>query len=70
MRACLLRRIARQHLRTVAECEQHEARLGLARKHGGNHRRRCQRVCIRLTILDQTADSRLDEIARDAQNKQ
>ena len=62
MRTRLLRRIARQHLRAVAECEQHEARLGLACEHGGDDRRRRQRIRIRLPILDQTADPRLDEI--------
>ena len=63
MSACLLRCVARQHLRTVAECEEHEARLRLAREHGGYDRRRRQRICIRLPILDQSADPRLDEVA-------
>ena len=70
VRARLLRRIARQHLRTVAEGKEHEARLGLACKYRGDDSRRRQRICIRLPILNQSADSRLDEVARDAEHEQ
>ena len=70
MRAGFLRCIACQHLRTVAECEEHEARLRFSREHRGNDRRRCQCVGIRLAVADQPADPRLDKVARDAEHKQ
>ena len=70
MRARLFRRVARQHLRPVAEREEHEARLGFPREHRGDHRRRRERIRIRLPILDQTADARLDEIARNREHEQ
>ena len=70
LRACLLRRVVRQHLGTVAEDEEHEARLGLAREHRGNDGRRRERVRVRFAVADEPLDAGLDEFARDGDDEQ
>ena len=65
-----LRCVGGQHLSAVRQRQQREARFGLACEHGGDDRRRRERIRIRFVVADETFDARLDEFARDGDDKQ
>ena len=70
LRAGALGRIAREHLRTIRDGEQRQARFRLAGEHRGDDGRSRQCVGIRAVFLDHALHAVLDELARDGEHQQ
>ena len=70
LRAGALCCVAREHLGTVGDGQQRQARFRLAGEHRGNDGRGRQRISVRTVVLDHALDAVLNKLARNREHKQ